>query len=156
MISLRQLLCKYFCGGKDEPEKPFTTLRRRYGRHIRLVLGAQYPNASIRIADSQYDAPLLSEFQAWLKRDNVSELKFHAEHHDCDDYARALRCKMFNIGRSLDTSIAVAYCEGRAGTGYPAFNLLIDDMDAIYIIEPQSDKVVLAVKSKYKPDFIQI
>lgn len=152
--TIRQMICERLC--VDAPPHPFTSFRHRFGRHIRDVLEDQYPDAHIRIADSDYGAVHLADFNIWLKADSVSERAYQAQHHDCDDFARALRCKMFQIGRSLNTTLAVAYCEGNAPGGYHAFNLLLDGTDHIHIVEPQTDRVVPAEESEYNPDFIQL
>jgi hypothetical protein len=116
----------------------------------------QFPAANIRIADMNYSAPTRGEFDAWLQEDNVSTRTYHPEWFDCDDFARAIRCKMFKIGQNCKTTLTIAYCEGQTVGGYHAFNMLLDDKDSIYIVEPQNDHVVPADESSYKPDFIQV
>ena len=153
--ALRRLVCSYLCKPEEEAH-PFTILRHRSGQHIRLVLHRQYPNARIRIADADYSAPTLQEFNRWIREDTVSERRYQAEHHDCDDFAHAIQCQIFQIGHRLETTITMAYCEGYAQDGYHAFNLLIDTQDNIFIVEPQSDVVVPADESAYLPDFIQL
>jgi len=120
------------------------------------LLLMEYPEAHIRIADSDYSAPTLQEFSAWLLEDRIDVRTYHPEWFDCDDFARALRCKIFKIGQALKTTLTVLYCEGHAPDDYHAFNLLISDTDRIFIIEPQDDQVVLMEDSTYKPDFIQL
>ena len=154
-MSIRQLLCEYFCE-KPEPERPFTALRHQSGQHIRQVLQKQYPNANIHIPDMNLSAPTLEEFEAWLLEDNVSTHTYHKEWFDCEDFARAIRCKMFKIGQNYKTTLTVAYCKGYLGNEYHAHNLLIDNKDDIYIIEPQDDNCVLADESIYRTDFIQL
>lgn len=153
--ALRRLVCARLCKPEEEPH-PFTTLRHRSGQHIRLVLSKQYPNANIRMRDADYSTPNLHVFNNWLLDDTVSDRLYHAEYHDCDDFAAAIRCKMFKIGHALKTTLTIAYCEGQAPRGYHAFNLLIDDKDDVYVVEPQSDAVVPAAESTYLPDFIQL
>lgn len=153
--ALRRFVCMRLCN-TDEVPHPFTTLRHRSGSHLRLVLQKQYPNATLRLRDADYSTPILRELNEWLRDDAVSERQYHAEYHDCDDFANAIRCKIFKIGHALKTTLTVAYCEGYSPGGYHAFNLVIDDADGIYIIEPQSDKVVPAAESTYLPDFIQL
>jgi hypothetical protein len=63
---------------------------------------------------------------------------------------------MFKIGQDYQTTLTIAYCEGYTAGGYHAYNLLIDNTDAIYIIEPQTDSIVPADESTYKTDFIQL
>lgn len=154
-MTLRQRLCKYLCT-QEEPEHPFTTLRHRSGQHIRQKLQIQFPNAHIRIADSDYSTPTRAEFEVWLKKDAGDLRKYHAEWYDCDDFARAMRCELFKIGQQYETMLSVAYCEGHTKGGYHAFNLLIDNTDAIHIIEPQTDLITPANESNYIPDFIQL
>ena len=155
MISIRQRLCEYLCN-KPEPEHPFAILRHRSARHIQRVLQKQFPNATIRIPDMNLSAPTRAEFEAWLQEDNVSTRTYHPEWFDCDDFARAIRCKMFKTGQNYQTTLTIAYCEGYTPGGYHAYNLLIADTDAIYIIEPQNDRVITADSSKYRTDFIQL
>ena len=163
MIELFQrLFCGYLC--KNMPASPFTILRHQSWRHFLLVLQKKFPNAMIRIADKYYSAPIKQEFEAWLKSDPTNEHQYHAEWYDCDDFAMALRCAMFqivhelNATTTLETTITLAYCEGHvAGVrGRHAFNLLIDDQDRIFIIEPQNDTTMPASESIYIPDFIQL
>jgi hypothetical protein len=154
-MTLRQQLCKLLCP-PEEPEIPFTTLRHRSGQHIRNVLKRQFPSAHVRVADMDYSAPTRTEFDAWLLEDQVSIRAYHPEWYDCDDFARALRCEMLKIGQDYKTTFTIAYCEGYVMAAYHAYNLMIDDKDAIYIIEPQNDSVVPIAKSKYRTDFIQL
>ena len=153
--ALRRLVCAHLCKPEEEPH-PFSILRHRTGQHIRDVLHRQYPGARIRIADADYSAPTLREFEAWLRADPVSEMVYRKEFFDCDDSARALRCGMFKVGRATKTTITLAYCEGYAQDEYHAFCIFIDDQDSLYIVEPQSDEVVPAAESVYLPDFIQL
>ena len=154
-MTIRHQLCNLFCT-KEEPQDPFTILRHRSGQHIRQQLQQQFPNAHIRIPDSNFSAPTRKEFEAWLQEGNVSTKAYHPEWFDCDDFARALRCKIFKIGQSYQTTLTVAYCEGHTAGGYHAYNLLIDNKDTIYIIEPQNDRMVPAAESTYRTDFIQL
>lgn len=153
--ALRRLVCAHLCKPEEEPH-PFSILRHRTGQHIRDVLHRQYPGARIRIADADYSAPTLREFEAWLRADPVSEMVYRNEWRDCDDSARALRCAVFKVGHALKTTLAVAYCEGYAPEGYHAYNLLIDSEDTVWIVEPQSDHCVEASRSSYMTDFIQL
>lgn len=155
MIPIRQRLCEYLCN-KPEPEHPFTTLRHRSGQHILQILQKQFPAAHIRIPDMNLSAPTWAEFEAWLQDDTISDRTYHRECFDCDDFARAIRCKMFKIGQNYKTTLTVAYCEGHAPGGYHAYNIMIDNTDAVYIIEPQNDRIVPADESTYKTDFIQL
>jgi hypothetical protein len=66
------------------------------------------------------------------------------------------RCKIFKIGQSYKTTLTIAYCEGHTDGGYHAYNLLIDNKDEIFIIEPQDDHIVPADNSTYRTDFIQL
>ena len=149
-----QYICNHLC--RDEPSSSFVILQHQVGTHIRQILQYQFPSAHIRIADKDYSAPTKQEFEAWLKSDPVNEMVYRSEWLDCDDFARTLRCAIFKVGHALKTTITLAYCEGSAPGGYHAFNLLIDDQDAMYIIEPQNDSVIPANESTYLPDFIQI
>jgi len=121
-----------------------------------MVLRKQFSNANIHIADSDYSAPTLNEFEAWLLEDTVNTKAYHPEWYDCDDFARALRCKIFKMGQSYKTTLTVAYCEGYASGEYHAYNLLIDNKDQIYIIEPQNDRCTPVAESKYRTEFIQL
>lgn len=155
MISIRQLIRKYFCN-EEEPEPEFTILHHRSRQHLLRTLRRQFQNADIHIADSDYSAPDLQEFNTWLADDQIDTRAYHPEWYDCDDFARALRCKMFKIGQSYKTTLTVAYCQGYAQGTYHAYNLLIDNKDDIYIIEPQNDQCVPIEQSTYRTDFIQL
>ena len=154
--TILRYICNHLC--RDEPSSPFTMLRHRSWRHLLLVLQKQFPNAVIRIADKDYSTPTKQEFEAWLKSNPANEHQYHAEYYDCDDFAEALRCAMFKVGHKLKTTIALAYCEGPVSgvSGRHAFNLLIDEADKLWIMEPQNDSVVPATESAYIPDFVQL
>lgn len=156
MEFLRALICPPPC--EDEPVvRPFTILHHVPGSHVRSMLRAAFPEAHIRIADADYSTVSLDEFNAWLKNDDVSEMRYYAQHFDCDDSARAIRCRIFAIGQAYKTTIAVAYCEGYTSTGeYHAFNIFLDSDDDLWILEPQTDFVSTPDESDYKPDFIQL
>jgi hypothetical protein len=154
-MTLRQQLCKLLCP-PEEPEIPFRTLRHRSGQHIRLVLQKQCPNARLKIRDREYSTLNLEEFNRWIQADCISERQYYADWHDCDDFADAIRCKISQIAHTLQTTLVVLYCEGYVEGGYHAFNMLLDDKDNIYIIEPQNDHVVPEAESTYFPDFIML
>ena len=149
----RRLVRERLC--MNDPYR-FNVFSFQSGTYIHQLLQRQYPDAEIRVADSIYNAPTRKEVEAWLKSDPVNERQYHAAYHDCDDFARALRCAIFRIGHAMKTTLTVAYCEGYAMGSYHAFNLLIDDKGSIFIIEPQTDIVVPAVESTYLPDFIEM
>ena len=134
----------------------FRALSSQSGTHIHQLLQRQYPDAEIRVADSVYNAPTKREFEAWLKSNPVSDRQYHAEYYDCDDFAEALRCAIFKVSHVMKITLTVAYCEGYALGSYHAFNLLIDEADKLWIVEPQNDSVVPDTESAYLPDFIQI
>jgi hypothetical protein len=153
-MTLKTLLCGLFCD--DAVPKPFMTLRHRSGQHLQFVLQKQFPNAQIRIPDTDLSAPSLKDVEVWLHNDLTSEKKYHAEWYDCEDFAREIRCKIFKIGQAYKTTITIAYCEGHAPDGYHGYNLLIDEGDKIYIIEPQNDHCVPVAESDYRTTFIQL
>ena len=146
------------CPKNVQPDlHPFTQLYHRSGEHIRKVLRAAYPDAHIRIADEDYSTISIDEFNRWLKTDDVSDMSWEKNYRDCDDIARAIRCRIFAIGQEYKTSITVAYCEGYTSTGeYHAFNIVVTNDDNVYILEPQTDCLSLANDSSYTPDFIQL
>ena len=154
-MTIRQRLCEYLCN-KPEPERPFTELRNRSAPHILQILQKTFPIAIIRIPDMELSEPTRKEFEAWLQNDIISDKTYHRNWFDCDDFARAIRCKMFKIGQNYKTTLTVAYCEGYAPGGYHAYNILIDDTDAVFIIEPQNDRIVPADESAYRTYFIQL
>lgn len=155
MASIRQRICNYLCE-KPPKRNPFTILKRRNSTHISNTLYDQFHGAHIRIRDKTLNAPTRKEFEAWLKNDPGNLKKYHAEWYDCDDFAIALRHEMVKIGQAYKTTLTVMYCEGYMPSGYHAYNMLIDNTDAIYIIEPQNDHVVPVDDSKYLTDFIQL
>jgi|GEM_PF-2590890 len=156
MTTIKQRLCYYLCEKPDDIPRPFTTLQHRSSQYIRRILQYQFPAAHIRIADTDYSAPTRAEFEAWLHNDNVNAHAYHPEWFDCDDFARALRCKIFKIGQQYKTTFTIAYCEGYTDDSYHAYNLLIDGKDMIYIVEPQNDRCVPVGENQYRTDFIQL
>lgn len=137
-------------------EHPFSILHHVSGSHVRDVLCAQYPDAHIRIADAEYSTVSLDEFNTWLKNDCVSEKTYYAQHFDCDNFSREIRCNMFRVNREYKTEFTMAYTEGMSPGGYHAFCIFLDSDDNVLIVEPQTDEVVIADKSSYIPDFIQL
>lgn len=156
MTPIRQLLCEYLCEKQQEPERPFTHLRLRSSLIVWKRLRRQFPIETIKIRDGNLTAPTKIEFEAWLEKDLGNFKKYHKDWYDCDDYAMELRYKMFKFGHEYQTTFTVAYCEGWLGDEYHAYNLVTDNTDEIYIIEPQNDHLVLASESKYRTEFIQI
>ena len=150
-----RMLCERFC--KPETPRPFTVLRHRSGQHLRSLLWMEYPEAHIRIADEDYSAPTLDEFNLWIQTDDVSDMSWEKNYRDCDDIARAIRCRIFAIGHEYKTTFTLCYAEGHTSTGeYHAFCIFIDDTDKIWVLEPQSDEMILCSESTYLPDFIQL
>ena len=154
-MSLRQRLCEYLCEKPDIP-RPFTKLRLRSSQLILQRLRRQFPNAQIRLPDPNLSAPTLKETEKWLLKDITSEKEYNEDWFDCEDFAREIRCKVFKIGQAYKTTLTIAYCEGYNPKDYHGYNLLIDDKDEIYIIEPQTDHLVPAHESDYRTDFIQL
>lgn len=154
MHPIRRLICKHLCD-KVENLDPFTTLQHRSRQYLILILRKQFPNAQIKLRDRVFSAPSLYEFEVWLHNDLGDEEKYNPEWYDCDDFAIALRHEIFKLGKHYKTTLTIAYCEGYDGPEYHGYNLLIDNNDAMYIIEPQDDNIVPANDSAYRTDFIQ-
>ena len=150
---IRSLICK---PALEPISHPFDILTHRSGSHIRDVLHSAYPAAHIRIADRDYSAPSIGEFRDWLEIDDGDIKKYQAEYYDCDDFSAALRCAMFKVSHDYKTTISMAYAEGHTTSCYHAFNILVDAVDDIYILEPQTDGLIIYTESSYQPDFIQI
>lgn len=153
-MNLLQLIRSMVCS--DKTPRPFDVLYSRSGDHIRDVLRAAFPHAQIKIADRKYSAPSIEDFNRWIKKDCVSERQYFAEYHDCDNFARALRCAMFKINLFYKTEITMPYCEGDSAEGYHAFNAIVTNDDSVFIAEPQSDEVVPYRESDCVPDFVQL
>jgi hypothetical protein len=155
MKSIKQQLCEYLCK-KPEPERPFTTIRLRSSLRVWDRLTREFPSAVVKIRDRSLTAPSKNEFQAWLTNDIGNHTKYQKDWYDCDDYAMDIRYKMFKLGHEYKTTFTVAYCEGHTESGYHAYNLLTDNKDAIYIIEPQTDRLMLPSECNYRTEFIHI
>jgi len=141
----------------DEPvARPFSALHHRSSSHVRTVVRSKFPGAQIKIADSEYSAVSVTEFNKWIRDDMTSARKYYKNYFDCDNFARWLRCAMFKINLSYKTEITMLYCEGFNPDEYHAFNIFMDDIDNVYVVEPQDDHVVLCEDSEYLPDFIQL
>lgn len=156
MDLLRARLCPKPVEPVEPVELPFTTLYPIAGSRVRTILRAAFPMAQIKVADKTYKSPTLDEFNTWIIEDCVSQYKYFADWFDCDNFARFLRCAMFKINLSYKTEITMPYCEGDSPSGYHAFNILVDNTDNIFVVEPQDDVIVPYEKSVYKPDFIQL
>lgn len=159
-MSIRDMLRAWLCDKQPEPvepvERPFYVLYTRTGKHVYIVLHDAFPNAHIRVADAEYSTMSLDEFNKWIKTDDVSTNSYRSEWRDCDDYAHEIKCRILRIGQEYKTTITVAYCEGSSPGGYHAFNILIDNTDKIWVLEPQTDMLTLWDDSTYTPDFIQV
>lgn len=156
-MSIKDILRSWLCPESVQPsERPFDMLYYRTGEHIRTVLRSTFPTAQIRIADSEYSTMSLDEFNTWLKNDCVSEKTYYAQHFDCDNFARGIRCNMFRVNQNYKTEFTLCYTEGMSPGGYHAFCIVVTNDDKVLIVEPQTDGVVIADKSSYKPDFIQL
>lgn len=152
MTSIREWLCSYLC----QPQYNIPTNIRETGDHIGTLLRRQFPGAHLRVADEVYVTPSKEAFAEWLEYDQTNRRVFKPEYSDCDDFARALRCELFKLGRQHKCSFSVAYCEGETPAGYHAYNMLIDSRDMLHIIEPQTDRMMSLAESEYVTDFIQL
>lgn len=163
-MTMRKWLCEILCDPcpeiphqePDEPYCPFEILHHISGNGIYKALHEQYPNAHIRIADTEYATVSLDEFNRWIREDCVSERKYWENWFDCDNFARSLRCSMFKIGREYKTEFTMPYTEGMSPGGYHAFNIFVDPDGNVFVVEPQDDHVIPSSESEYMPDFIQL
>jgi len=114
-----------------EIEKIFSKNIRQYIRKDVIVLTSKL---RVYVVDDDYKLPSLEQIKAFLKHNKVNKNKFVKDKFDCDNFAVQLWGR-FN-------EYAPGYAFGYAISSKHVFNIMIDANRDLYVIEPQSDKII--------------
>ncbi len=110
-----------------------------------INLFKKYNLKRIRILDRHYKLINKKEIEKFLKSDNVSFNKYKKEIYDCDDFALVLLGRIKNKFHGASVGLAISKTH--------AFNFFIDENKKVWIIEPQTDKIInpnSKLKTKYQ------
>lgn len=96
--------------------------------------------AHIYLVDRIYQLIEMPEIERFLKEDKTNLIKYIPEYRDCDDFSFRLMGQ-FSIPEWSGLAFGIAFSRVHA------FNLFFDGKD-VYIIEPQSDKILTLDEAK--------
>jgi len=106
------------------------------------------------LVDRKYKIPTLESIKKFLKEDKTDLYKYIPEWLDCDDFSFRLMGQ-FSIPGWSDIAFGIAT------SIFHAYNIVVADDEGlkVYLIEPQTDKVVLVKKAEgqeYKTIFVMM
>jgi len=99
-----------------------------------------FPN--IYLTDNKYKLPHINQIKEFLKKDKTDWQKYVKETNDCDNFAIQLAGKL----NAEFPGFAVGYAQ----SDKHAFNIFIDNTKTVYLIEPQTDKILKPDKDRYE------
>lgn len=139
---LRCLLCEQYIKPPDKKEK-------RNRKNIRDILFSQLPETkecSLFLLDHPYWVVDKAEMVRFLKKDKTNLFTYVEERYDCEDYTFRL---LGNLSVPGWSDLAVFYVFGN----HHAFSCFIDDEDMVWVIEPQTDRLIppSELPKRYKP-----
>jgi hypothetical protein len=99
------------------------------------------------LSDNNYSTTNITEAKSFVRGSMIETKKYMSESHDCDNFSYALN------GYWSDS--LYSFCFGIAWSKSHAFNIMIDNEENIWIIEPQNNKWMTLeeakLSSKYYP-----
>jgi len=120
---------------------------------LRGVLGKA---CQLFLVDKKYKVPTLENMKKFLKEDKTDLYKYIPEFFDCDDFSFRLMGQ-FSIPGWSDITFGIAT------SMVHAYNVLValdsDNEMQVYLVEPQTDELILAKeekRSKYQTYFIMM
>lgn len=158
-MNIIEIIRNILCGTQDCPDTDYLTERiETLSEELALCIGPvdiieEYKTSvcpydviygyDLIIADSEYLTYTIEDWKAImfrLHRHIGDKFKYHADISDCDDfallYASTLAYSAYRAGLSKQIACAVAWSYTHA------FNLIIDDDNDAWIVEPQTGDVV--------------
>lgn len=127
-------ILKLFFGRK--PNKP-TSYGKISDKEIKKIFKSKKNNLTptrVYCTDKQYDLTTSLEIFDFLKNDNTDFQKYRVGTNDCDDFASQLWGRLNEWGPSFALGYAISL-------GH-VFNFFIDKNKKVWIIEPQTDKII--------------
>jgi hypothetical protein len=104
---------------------------------VEFIIKRAYPLAHILTVDYNYHIASRSDYAAFLKVDNTNKAKYVPDLYDCDDFA-------WRLMGNLSDPLTGAFATGIAMSEGHAFNCCICNDKNMYLIEPQTDELILA------------
>jgi len=93
------------------------------------------PNARIFLSDRLYKTIYYNSMKDFLKWDKTNEYIYKTEYYDCDDFSYRLHGMLSTPGWA-DLAAGIAWSKTHA------FNVFMSASKKLYLIEPQSDKII--------------
>jgi len=87
------------------------------------------------LSDSEYTLALVESMRDFLRIDPTDRYKYQTIYYDCDDFS-------YRLMGQASTPEWAAIAFGIAWSKSHAFNIFVSASKQVYIIEPQSDKVI--------------
>lgn len=121
----------------------------------KLLKEAFGEKCTLFLVDGKYRIPTLESFQKFLKEDKTDLFKYIPEEFDCDDFSFRLMGQVSYPGWS-----DIAF--GIATSMTHAYNCIVCEdggQNRVYLVEPQTDKVFLALKNPklaYQTTFVMM
>ena len=117
---------------------------------IYSILKAEFPKASIILADRDYKTVTKEELIRYLKYDLTDSYKYVPEYYDCDNFSYHL---FGSISNPEWGSLPFAIVFTKTSNGNHAVNCFVDKERNVWMIEPQNDWIGTLPKN-WEPYFI--
>ena len=93
------------------------------------------PNAKVFLSDRLYKTIYYNSMKDFLTWDTTNEYRYVSEFYDCDDFSYRLHGMLSTPGWA-DLAAGIAWSRSHA------FNIFMSASKEIYLIEPQTDKII--------------
>jgi len=133
---IRNIACS-ICRALSEPELEYVPNKQKVltGAQVLQILRDRFPEGDIHISDAHsYFACSYDDIAYFLAQDETNRFEYKDQSYDCDDFAARL-FGQFSVPGWSDL------CIGKMWTEKHALNLMIDEDQKVWFIEPQSDTI---------------
>lgn len=136
---INYLFYKYF---NKFPKPKKVTKRLTINQIKNILIDGLNIKKNIFLSDKSYGLCTKKEFLNWLRINKVNLRLYRVIKHDCDDYSYEL----MGQASEWNSDIAFGIVWVNTGKGHHGLNLLIDNEEKIWFVEPQNDKMFFKPK----------
>lgn len=140
-------LRRLFCGEprivyvREGEKPPPTSASPIHISTLKLLLEGVCPRASILLSDNLYFLCGREDIQRFLEADKTDKMKYRKETFDCDDAAYRLMGQ-FSVPGWSGLALGIAW------TNKHAMNVVVDERQNVWFIEPQTDELMERIPNR--------
>lgn len=119
------------------------------------IIESKIPDCYLKLNDRKYYTTSFEEHMRFIEYSKVDLQPYIPEYHDCDDFAIALWGEY--RGNIKWSGIAFGLMFVETPSYRHAINFFVDNLDDMYVVEPQTDAVwLIDDKQEWSPYFMMM